>query len=91
MYFKKEHVEKCKRMKNQVKTEQSFRKPETKSVSVETVTALQPKMKISWDRPKLIYSLVVPPVLSTERNEYEEREKPQKPEVLLKDRGFKIF
>lgn len=90
MYFKREHVEKCKRIKMKLKTEQSFVKPETKSVTIETVTKLQPKMKISWERPKLIYSLVAPPLLSTERSDLEDRETPPKPEVFIKENGFLI-
>ena len=39
---------------------------------------------MSWERPRLIYSLVAPPVLSTERSDLEERELPPKPEILLK-------
>merc|ERR1712048_1003514 len=84
MYFKREHVEKCKRINMKLKTEQSFLKPETKSVTIETVSRLQPKMKISWERPKLIYSLVAPPLLLTERGDLEDRETPPKPEILIK-------
>ena len=41
MYFKREHVEQCNRMKRKLRTEQSYQKPETKSVTIETVSELQ--------------------------------------------------
>ena len=46
MYFKREHVEQCNRMKRKLRTEQSYQKPETKSVTIETVSELQERFEM---------------------------------------------
>lgn len=84
MYFKRDLVDNCKRMKTKLKTEASFQRPATKSVTIQSVKDQSPRMKITWDRPKLLYSLIAPPVLRTESLEYEEREVPTVPEKVLK-------
>ncbi len=53
MYFKRELVENCKKMKTTLRTEESFPRPATKSVTVQSVKESSPRMKISWDRPKV--------------------------------------
>ena len=53
MYFKRDLVENCKKMKTTLRTEESFPRPPTKSVTVQSVKEMSPRMKISWDRPKV--------------------------------------
>ena len=82
MYFKREHVEQAKRMKIKLKTESSFEKPETNSVTPENIKNRRNPV-ITFERPKLIYSLMAPPAMPSELAHLETREAPPRPEVRV--------
>ena len=66
--------------KIKLKTESSFEKPETNSVTNENIKNRRNPV-ITFERPKLIYSLLAPPQLPTELPHLEVRDAPTRPEL----------
>ena len=69
-------------MKIKLKTESSFEKPETNSVTPENIKNRRNPV-ITFERPKLIYSLMAPPAMPSELAHLETREAPPRPEVRV--------
>ena len=85
MFFKKEQVEQAKRMKIKLRTESSFERPETNAATSDRTKSVKRPPVITFERPKLIYSLLAPPVLSSERPNLEVRDVPIRPEKRISD------